>query len=74
MEVKSVESLTQMQAFEAMVLFLDDYYERTKADEIGALLGSLQIVGDGMPADPAAWEDWMKCIQKVLSETPSLLN
>jgi len=28
---------------------------------VGGLLGDLQIVGDGMPADPAAWQDWMSC-------------
>jgi hypothetical protein len=63
-----VISLTESQAFEAMILFPHDYYERTKSDEIAALLGGWQIVRDGKPADPAAWEDWMKCAGKVVRE------
>ena len=63
-----MENLTEIQAFKAMIIFLDDYYDRTQSDEIGAILGGLQIVGDGMPADPAAWDDWLKCVRQVLSE------
>ena len=57
-----METLTAKQAFEAMSVFLDTFYDRTQSDEIGGLLGDLQIVGDGMPADPAAWQDWMKLV------------
>ncbi len=62
-----MEKLTQMQAFLAMAQFLEAYYERGKSDEIGGLLGSLQILDDGLPGDPALWQDWMECVQKVLS-------
>ncbi len=34
-----------------MVSFLEHYYEQTKSDEIGALLGSLQLLDDGITAD-----------------------
>ena len=33
---------------------------------IGALLGSLQLLEDGKPADPAMWHDWLQCIEKIL--------
>ena len=60
--------LTIRQAFDAMVFFLENYYNETKSDDIGVLLGelSLQIWGDGMTGDPAAWDHWMESVQKVL--------
>lgn len=63
-----MEKLTEKQAFEAMVSFLDDYYKQTQADDIGALLGSLQLLSDGKPADPALWQDWLSSVQKVSPE------
>ena len=48
-----------------MVLFLETYYERTQSDEIGALLGSLQLLEDGKPADPAMWQDWLQYSNSV---------
>lgn len=62
-----MEKLTSKQAFQAMVLFLEGFYEHTKSDDIGALLGDLQILEDGNTVDPAAWEDWLKSIERVLN-------
>jgi hypothetical protein len=45
---------------------LDQYYQQTQADDIGALLGSLQLLSDGIPADPAMWDDWLIAVEKVL--------
>ena len=60
-----MDTLTIQQAFEAMQLFLEGYYERTQSDDIGALLGDLQFIEDGVTADPAAWKDWSACVKKV---------
>jgi hypothetical protein len=49
-----------------MIEFLDTYYQQTQSDDIGALLGSLQLLEDGKPADPAMWHDWLQCIEKIL--------
>jgi hypothetical protein len=49
-----------------MILFLETYYEQTQADDIGALLGSLQLLEDGKPADPALWQDWLKSSESVI--------
>lgn len=59
-----MEKLTQKQAFVAMIEFLDNYYQQTQSDDIGALLGSLQLLEDGKPADPAMWHDWVQCVEK----------
>ena len=61
-----MEQLTEKQAFVAMIEFLDNYYQQTKSDDIGALLGSLQVLEDGKPADPAMWHDWLECVKKTL--------
>lgn len=63
-----MDRLTDKQAFQAMVLFLEGFYERTKSDDVGGLLGDLIILKDGNTADPAAWDDWMKCVDKVLKK------
>ncbi|HAC65515.1 MAG TPA: hypothetical protein DCF68_18785 [Cyanothece sp. UBA12306] len=60
-----MNKLTEKQAYLAMIEFLDYYYEQTQSDEVGELLGSLQLLEDGKPADPAMWKDWLKSIEKV---------
>ena len=58
-------ALSEKEAFEAMYAFLVEIYERTQADELGALLGSMSLLPDGRPADPAIWSDWLKCVQQA---------
>lgn len=61
--------LTDLQAFYAMRLFLEKYYKETGSDDVGSLLGDLQFFEkEKETADPAAWSDWMDCINKVISE------
>jgi hypothetical protein len=52
-------------AYKAMLLFLERYYEMTNSDELGALLGSMNLLEDGKPADGAIWDEWMQAIQDV---------
>lgn len=59
-------TLTEKQAFQTMVLFLEEFYQRTKSDEVGGLLSDLLMSEEGLTADPAAWEDWQKCIEKII--------
>lgn len=54
-------------AYQAMLVFLESYFNRTKADEIAALLGSLNLAKDGKPMDPAMWEDWLEAVQRARS-------
>jgi hypothetical protein len=58
--------LDEKQAYSAMILFLEHYYELTKADDIGALLGSMAILEDGNPIDIALWDEWCNAINKVI--------
>ena len=53
------------QAYLAMFEFLDSYYQLTKSDDIGVLLGSMSLLQDGKPADSALWNDWLRATEKV---------
>ncbi len=61
-----MQDLTTKQAFDAMTTFLEDYYQRTQAKDVGKLLGGLQVLCDGKPADPSLWDNWVKAIQKTV--------
>lgn len=69
MEMMNEQKLTIEQSYRAMFYFLEQEYERTKADEIGGLLSSLswEITHGHGPADPGAWQDWQDAIKKALS-------
>ena len=58
--------LSPEQAYNAMFVFLDHYYERTgQGPELGTLLGELQLNTDGRPFDPGAWDDWLAAITEA---------
>ena len=57
------------EAYLAMYAFLDHWYELTKSSDVGALLGSLSLLEDGMPADPALKEDWERAVRRALGGT-----
>lgn len=64
------KSISPEQAFAAMIVFLDEYYRRTNGTAaLADVLGDIQTLpDDGMPADPAAWQDWLSAIRAVVSE------
>lgn len=67
--------LTAFQAFQAMVKFLEKYYELTKSDDIGILLGGMDqsFWNDRKTFDPAIWDDWIEAVDGALNakdETP----
>lgn len=59
--------LNTLQAFNAMTLYLDKYYNITASDDIGALLGGFQLFEEGGTWDPAAWHDWMDSVNSVIN-------
>ncbi len=63
--------LSAEQAFQAMAQFLEQYYERVgRKAELAVILSEMQIMPDGRPADPAAWEDWLDAVRVVLEGAP----
>ncbi|MEC5211366.1 hypothetical protein RCH20_002450 [Psychrobacter sp. PL15] len=61
------EYLTHQEAYEAMFAFLEDYYNRSKSNEIGGLLGSMSLI-EGRPVDSALWDDWCDAIEKSFED------
>jgi hypothetical protein len=62
--------MTEQEAFAAMKLFLEQYYERA-GNDMETLIADITLESDGQPLDPAAWSDWVKCIQAVTARTPT---
>ncbi len=60
-----MDNLSDIQALKAMQLFLEGYFERTKSDDIGSLLGDLQLADDGTTFDPAVWDEWLDCVTRA---------
>lgn len=60
-------TLDEKQAYDAMTRFLETYWERSgkASDDLATLLGSLNrnLWADGVPADPAMWEDWIAAVR-----------
>lgn len=63
-------TLTEREAFEAMSRFLWQYANRA-GDDLITLLGDIHIEEDGIPTDPAAWDDWLSCVRAVKEGTAS---
>ena len=59
--------VTVDQAFRAMILFLEKHYKKTNCEEIGGLLSDLMILEDGSTADPAAWYEWLDCLNNAIA-------
>jgi hypothetical protein len=57
-------SLSEREAFQAMTLFLQEFYARA-GNDIETLLADITIEADGGTLDPAAWDDWLRCVESV---------
>lgn len=62
-----MRTLTEEQAYAAMFHFLDDFYSRTKSDDVASLLGSMSLLADGGPADPAIAVDWREAVTLAIA-------
>lgn len=61
-------TLTASDAFLAMGLFVREFAGRVKPEAALATLWSdIEVQGDGISGDPAALEDWLRCVQDVLN-------
>jgi hypothetical protein len=63
--------LTERQAYDAMFLFVVEYWERKNRSSrgIAELVGDLERYAawqDGTPTDPAMDEDWELCVRRIL--------
>ena len=63
--MRNNELVTEYEAFEAMIFYLEENYHKTQSDDLGAFLGDLLHHEYGETADDAAWEKWQECLQQV---------
>lgn len=52
-----------------MFYFLDAYYWKNKSDELGGLLGSMSLLLDNTPADPAYEKDWEIAVSQIVGQS-----
>ena len=64
--------LSIKQSYLVMFHLLDKIWEKSKIDDLGGLLGSLNpyLFNNGESADPAAYEDWNNIIGKLHLSPP----
>jgi len=74
--IEKDKKITIGQAFCAMFYFIENEYEMTKSDDMGALLGSLDwtLWSEAGPADPAAWDDWLSAVEKAKNSKMDCFN
>lgn len=61
-----MEKLSVENSYRAMYLFLFRLYEMTDSDDLAGFLGSMSLLEDGKPVDPAVWNDWLNAINDSL--------
>lgn len=59
--------MTEQQAYAAMFHFLERFYDVTKSDDVGGLLGSMSLLEDGLTADPAIIDEWRESVEYALN-------
>ncbi len=62
-------ALNEREAFEAMTRFLD-HFLREAGYDMRLLLSDIEVMPDGVTADPAAWHDWIEAVKAVKDATP----
>ena len=62
------KKLTFLEAYEAMLTFLNNYYFNFGQDNLGSILSSIHLKDDGTTFDPAAWIDWLEAIEETINK------
>ena len=59
--------MTDQQAYAAMFYFLEEFWKRTKSDDVGGLLsGPMSILQDASTADAAIAHDWQRAVDYAM--------
>ena len=59
--------MTDKQAYAAMFHFLQEFWEHTRSDDVGGLLGAMSLLQDGTTADAAIAADWQRAVEYALN-------
>jgi len=60
-------NLSPQQAYLAMFKFLEIQHGLSGSEDLASLLGSMSLLPDGRPADPALATDWQSAVEAALS-------
>lgn len=66
---RSFVEITDKQAFIAMRLFLEHFYNQA-GNDMETLIADITLASDGQPNDPAAWTDWQRSVAEAKGLTP----
>lgn len=59
------QNISTLSAFKSMQCFLQKYFKKTMSEDVGSLLGDIQLLNNNTTMDPAAWTDWLECVEEV---------
>jgi len=62
--------ITEREAFVALRLFLEQFYARA-GNDMETLIADITLEPDGQPLDPAAWDDWIRCVAEAKASDAS---
>ncbi len=65
MKIKSINSITDKEGYEAMLYMLHYYWELTGSTDLTDILSGGEYIEKDTPADIAFWEYWSEAIEKV---------
>jgi hypothetical protein len=63
-----MDRVTADQAHRAMRAYLERQFARAPDIDVAQVLSDCQMLPDGPSADPAAWREWLQCVEAVLAE------
>ena len=67
-EIVDNSSVTRMQAFQAMKIFLDRYYQATSSVNVKNMLNDISLVIDDRPGKELIWQKWTASTEEAVQD------
>ncbi|MFK8009094.1 MAG: hypothetical protein AB8H03_22225 [Saprospiraceae bacterium] len=67
MKISSNLTLTEKQAYEAMLVMLKKYWKLTDSNDLTDILSGAEYIEEDVPADSAFWEYWQEAVTEVMN-------
>lgn len=65
---RSEKVMKEPESYNLMFRFLDQRYKQLASEELGSLLGELQLATDGKPFDLAIEQDWNRVVEAAQAD------
>ena len=66
--------LTKLQAYNVMLCYLEEIYEKEKSEYLGDILSNSEFWSDKITADRGSWSDWQKALRITAIQDTKLRN